>query len=188
MTRPIPFLPLCCAAAVLLSSPSCTHRSAPIPAEQPPLMAGESRFAPMSQQEEAALQQALAPLLQDAAGAELWYHAAKQKDDGTFAWCVSPAPSEAEWVRISTIPHATLQQLAAERTGIEHGETLDYWMRLELRHGEHKLPVSLCPAEEFGVHIQGCAPLRARAFHKALWNALDKQYHIQKRFDKVVQE
>lgn len=185
MLRPLPFL--CIGAAVLLAS-ACTRKASPQPAEQPELMAGESRFLPMSTTQQAELEQVLEPFLRAEDGAELWYSASTRQDTGTFQWCVSPAPAEAEWVHLGSISRAVLQQLAAERTGIEHGETLDYWMRLELRHGEHKLPVSLCPAEEFGVHIQGCAPLRARAFHKALWNALDKQYHIQKRFDKVVQE
>ena len=173
---------------MLLLATACSHTSTPTPEEEPPLMAAETRFTPMNEQEQSALEQALAPMLQAENGAELWFHAAKKKDDGTFMWCISPAPSESEWVRIGHIPHTTLQQLAAERTTVEHGETLDYWIRLELRCNEYALPISLCPAEEFGVHIQGCAPLRARAFHKALWNALDKKYYIQKRLDKAVQE
>lgn len=175
-------------AAMMLLATACSHTSTPTPQEEPPLMAAETRFTPMNEQEQSALEQALAPMLQAENGAELWFHAATEKDDGSFSWCISPAPSESEWVRIGHISHTTLQQLAAERTTVEHGDTLDYWMRLELRCNGYELPISLCPAEEFGVYIGDCSSVRARDFHNTLWNALDKKYNIQKRLDKAVQE
>ena len=174
-------------AAMMLLATACSHTSTPAPQEEPPLMAAETRFTPMNEQEQSALEQALAPMLQAENGAELWFHAATMKDDGSFSWCISPAPSESEWVRIGHISHTTLQQLAAERTSIEHGDTQDYWMRLELRSSRHRLPVEICPAEEFGVYLEGCKSIRARAFHKLLWSLLDKKYGIQKRLDKEVQ-
>ena len=152
-------------------------------------MAGEARFAPMSKSEKKALQVELAPFLRRSAPVELWYLAHKNlKDNGTFTWCISPAESEGTWVNLGTIPAKDLQQLADQSTGVERGDTLDYWLAFELRSGSHRLSVSSCPAEEFGVDIHSCVPVRARNFHKLLWQFMDKKYAIQKRFDKTVQE
>ncbi len=151
-------------------------------------MAGEARFGSMSAAEQAELQQLLAPFLAPSAPVELWYSAARRKDNGTFEWCISPALSEAEWVCLGTMPPAELQKLAAERTVVEYGDTLDYWLRFELRCGGKSLPIMICPAEEFGVRIGGTHSVRSRSFHRAVWKFMERQYNIQKRFDKIVLE
>ncbi len=152
-------------------------------------MAGEARFTPMSSSDIKALQAALAPFLSSSAPVELWYLEDKtRKDDGTFTWCISPAESEGTWVNLGTIPAKDLQQLAEQTDRVERGDTLDYWLAFELRSGSHRLSVHTCPAEEFGVDIHSCVPIRAREFHKLLWQFMDKKYAIQKRFDKTVQE
>ena len=179
--------PLTLFAGMLLLA-ACSHRTTPPPPpEQPPLMAGEARFGSMSAAEQAELQQLLAPFL-SSASVELWYSAARRKDTGTFEWCISPALSEAEWVCLGTMPAAELQKLAAERTVVEYGDTLDYWLRFELRSGGKSLPIMICPAEEFGVRIGGSHSVRSRSFHRAVWKFMDRQYGIQKRLDKIVLE
>lgn len=181
-------LHLCCGAALLLPLQACTTTPPLQTEEQPPLMAGEARFVPLSTTERRELQQALAPFLR-AATVELWYSANKGKDTGTFAWCISPAESEAEWVCLGTMPRAELEKLADETTASDHGDTLDYWMRFELRSGDNRLSLSICPAEEFGVALGNCtASIRSRSFHKAVWTLLDKKFQVQKRFDKTVEE
>ena len=180
-------LQLCCGASLALAA--CTTATPPPPAEEPPLMAGEARFTPMSKSEQKALQTALAPFLRSSAPIELWYLGHKNRqDNGTFAWCISPAESEGTWTQLGTIPVQDLQQLAEKTTGVECGDTLDYWLTFELRSGNHSLRVSACPAEDFGVDVANCAPVRAREFHKLLWQFMDKKYAIQKRFDKTVHE
>lgn len=180
---------LCAILPALLLQVACTPTARPPQAaEQPPLMAGEARFVPMPSAQQAELQQVLAPFLQKGVQTELWYHAARTKDNGSFAWCISPAPAKAEWVYLGTVPQTELRQLAAEQTSVQCGNTLDYWLRFELRSGSHRLPVSICPAEEFG--ISGCTAsnIRARAFHRTLWQLTDRKFGIQKRFDKIVLE
>ncbi|MBQ8479181.1 MAG: hypothetical protein IJ503_02205 [Akkermansia sp.] len=173
--------------AVLLTAGACNHRPPAAPAEQPPLMAGEARFRPMSKEEKIELQHALEPFVKADSPVELWYSAAKRKDDGSFEWCISPAPAEAEWVNLGSLPAAELSKLAAETTATDFGETLDYWLRLELRSGTHRLNLSICPAAEFGVPTGDCSmSVYSRPFHKTLWALIDKKYNIQKRFDKVV--
>ena len=82
---------------------------------------------------------------------------------------------------------ADTENTAAETTATDFGETLDYWLRLELRSGTHRLNLSICPAAEFGVLTGDCSmSVYSRPFHKTLWALLDKKYNIQKRFDKVV--
>lgn len=179
-------LPLCCTALLL---PACSRPPAQPPAEQPPLMAGEARFHPMSSMEQLELQQALAPFLQSSVPVELWYSASTRRDDGSFEWCISPAAREAKWICLGTMPQSELQKLAAEKTGSDYGETLDYWLNFELRSGSNRLPISTCPAEEFGVNIGSCTTsVRSRSFHRAIWQFMDRRYNIQKRFDKIVLE
>ena len=173
---------------LLLLSAACTHK-VQAPAEQPPLMAGEARFTPMTSAQQAELRQILAPFLQTGATVELWYSANTEKDNGSFTWCISPAPSEAEWVNLGTMPRAELEKLADESTAVEYGDTLDYWLRFELRCGDKRLPLSICPSEEFGVNLGGCSTsVRSRSFHRAVWQLIDRRYNIQKRFDKIVLE
>lgn len=173
---------------LLLLPVACTHK-AQAPTEQPPLMAGEARFAPISSTQQSELQQLLAPYLQPGATVELWYSANTERDNGTFEWCISPAPSEAVWVNLGTMPQAELEKLVHENTITEYGDTLDYWLRFELRCGDKRLPLSLCPSEEFGVNLDGCSvSVRSRSFHRAVWQLMDSRYNIQKRFDKIVLE
>ena len=172
--------------AVLLTVGACNHRPPAAPAEQPPLMAGEARFHPMSGEEQKALQAALSPFLQSDTPVELWYLSRRSKDNGTFEWCVSPAEAQGEWVLLGAISGAELQQLAEQSTTVEHGDTLDYWQTYQLRTGNSTLEIRTCPAEEFGVHLGNCTPVQARAFHRAIWKLIDKKYGIQKRFDVVV--
>ena len=180
---------LCCGAGTaLLLLAACTPAPKEPAKEQPPLMAGEARFAPMSKQEQHALQQTLAPFLQDNTAVELWFLAPTRRDNGSFAWCISPSTNQASWVKVGDVATGDLQTLAKQQTTVEHGDTLDYWQQMELRSGQHRLPVAICPAKEFGVHVRGCEPVYAREFHRLLWQMMDKQFDIQKRFDKVVQQ
>ena len=149
-------------------------------------MAGEARFHTMNGDEQKNLQTALAPFLSADTPVELWYLAPKRKDDGQFAWCVSPAEAEGDWVLLGTLPVSELQLLAKQTTAVEHGQTYDYWQTYQLRSGQAKRNIQTCPAQEFGVHIDGCSAVRAREFHKAVWKLIDKKYDIQKRFDVVV--
>ena len=180
-------LQLCCGASLALTA-CTTPTPRPTPAEEPPLMAGEARFCLISPSTKKELQASLAPFLRTDAPVDLWYLANKnRKDDGTFAWCISPAESEGIWIKLGTISNQDLQQLSDQNTEVERGDTLDYWLSFELRSGKQSLSVRSCPAEEFGVDIGSCSsPIRARAFHKLLWQFMDQQYAIQKRFDVVV--
>ncbi len=163
------------------------HTNKPQPVELPPIMDGEARFLPMSSEQQTSLRNALEPFLSAETPAEVYFLAPRRKDDGSFPWCVSPAEEEGEWVSIGSLSPETLRKLAEESTTVEHGGTLDYWQSYELRCGSHRLPVSTCPAEEFGVHIQGCSPVRSRSLHRELWKLMERRFDIQRRFDQVVQ-
>lgn len=178
-------LPLCCMAFLL---PACTRPQPPPPAEQPPLMAGEARFHPMSPEQQQRLQAALAPFLSATAPVEVYFLAPQRRDNGTFDWCISPAAPQGVPKLIGSLSTPALQQLAEQRTTVEHGDTADYWQRLRLQSKGATLDIAICPAEEFGLHIDGCTPVRSRSTHKALWALMDKNFNIQSRFDIVVRD
>lgn len=178
-------LPLCCTALLL---PACSRPPAQPPAEQPPLMAGEARFHPMSTEQQQRLQAALAPFLSATKPVEVFFLAPQRRDNGKFDWCISPAAPEGVPKLIGSLSTSDLQQLAAQRTTVEHGDTADYWQRLRLQSNGSALDIAICPAEEFGLHIDGCSPVRSRSTHKALWALMDKNFNIQARFDIVVRD
>lgn len=152
-------------------------------AEQPPLMAGEARYAPMGQALHNKFRQQLEPFCNSAT--EVWMQVPRRADNGSFTWCTTPTNQDSQWVCLGKLSTDTTKQLAKETLAVEYSDTLDYWLNFSLRNDGHELRFSLCPAEEFGIRFDS-VKLHAKSFHKTIWAMADKQFAIQKRFDKVV--